>query len=200
VNAAKPTVAELNDIQTQWMKLDPHAPDKEKNRVFALMKLYPRAYLSVDAAKANGSAMVDGCPVWASPRPIRDALRWLMDRHDRQLSARDEVSAKAIKVVTDAHEAVMAELGVEIRGLSDQLKAGFDRINLALEKRDDQQQKLFDKHLDVTIKVTEGLGGMGSRLADNTREIGELKAVVWEMQTRAQPEDKPQHDKPKRSS
>jgi len=84
VNAAKPTVAELNDIQTQWMKLDPHAPDKEKNRVFALMKLYPRAYLSVDAAKANGSAMVDGCPVWASPRPIRDALRWLMDLRDHR--------------------------------------------------------------------------------------------------------------------
>lgn len=110
-------------------------------------------------------------------------LRWLMDRHDRQLKERDMVSADAVKKVTDAHEIAMKVVGTEIKGLSDQLKVGFERINTALEKRDAQQQALFDKHLDVTVKVTEGLGGMGSRLADNTREIGELKAAVREMQT-----------------
>lgn len=126
------------------------------------------------------------------------AARWLMDRHDRQLKERDAVAADAIKKVTDAHEAAMRAVGGEIKGLSDQLKIGFDRINTALEKRDAQQQALFDKHLDVTIRVTEGLGGMGNRLADNTREIGELKSAVREMQTRFPPDEKPP-EKPRRS-
>lgn len=79
-----PTVGELNEIQRQWMALESTATDKEKNRVFALMKSYPRAYLSVTKDKSMASVMVDNCPMWAQARPIKDALRWLMDLRDHR--------------------------------------------------------------------------------------------------------------------
>ena len=42
---AAPTVAELNAIQAEWMKLDPNAPEAEKRRVEKLMERIPQTYV-----------------------------------------------------------------------------------------------------------------------------------------------------------
>jgi len=67
-----PTVDELNEIQRQWMALDPHAPEKEIKRVCDMMERYPRRYVS--GHDGYGVAMLDGTPMSAHPVPFADAL------------------------------------------------------------------------------------------------------------------------------
>ncbi len=57
----EPTVAELNEIQAQWMKLDPAAPKPEIDRVCKLMAKYPRKYVS--GHNGRGVVMMDGEPM-----------------------------------------------------------------------------------------------------------------------------------------
>lgn len=56
-----PTVDELNAIQAEWMALNPDAPEKEKQRVFALMRRYPNAYIS--GHDGRGVVVLDGGPI-----------------------------------------------------------------------------------------------------------------------------------------
>ncbi len=72
----------------------------------------------------------------------------------------------------------------EMRAGMAELKGGLEKINESIEQRSMQDQNLFDKQLEVVVKVTESLGSMGSRIADNTREIGELKVAVRDIQQR----------------
>jgi hypothetical protein len=67
----QPTVEELNAIQAEWMKLDPHAPTAEKRRVFALMERYPRKFVS--GHDGLGVCMVDGQPT-SMPIEFQTAL------------------------------------------------------------------------------------------------------------------------------
>lgn len=110
------------------------------------------------------------------------ALRWLLDRHDRQLDNRDNINANALKLVTDANEKNLRELSAEVVMLANTVKEGLLTINTALEKREDQNRYLFDKQLEVIIKVTENLGILAAKVADNTKEIAELKTIVKEIQ------------------
>lgn len=68
------TAIEANDIQAQWMGLDSNAPEKEKQRVFALMKKLPRSHITVSP---DGSAMliIHGQPAHAFNEPIEDSVK-----------------------------------------------------------------------------------------------------------------------------
>lgn len=56
-------VHRLNYIHQEWMRLDCDAPDKEKARVFALMKELPTSYLSINGDRTQAVAMVRECPM-----------------------------------------------------------------------------------------------------------------------------------------
>lgn len=66
-----PTVEQLNYVQGEWMKLDPFAPEAEKQRVFTLMKICPRCYLSKSGD--FGICILDGSS-WMLPQPISTVL------------------------------------------------------------------------------------------------------------------------------
>lgn len=73
----EPTLEELNEIQRQWMALSSEAPKAEQQRVFALLKKYPRAHLSVSSDGKMAMPMIDSMPAWASSQPIERALEWI---------------------------------------------------------------------------------------------------------------------------
>ncbi len=54
------TVERANQIQAEWMKLDPHDTEKEKNRVFAMMREYPTIYVS--GHDGFGICIIQGSP------------------------------------------------------------------------------------------------------------------------------------------
>jgi hypothetical protein len=110
------------------------------------------------------------------------AFRWLLDRHAAQMEKRDDASAAALKVVADANERTCGQLAAQIKDLAGEIKDGFDHIHQIIERRETQQQGLFDKQLDVVVKVADGMGMMSTQITDNTREIAELKAAVREVQ------------------
>ena len=70
----EPSVEILNHIQAEWMKLDIDAPEKEKARVLALMKHYPKCYLSANAAKTLANVQCSGAPITAGPIPMHHAI------------------------------------------------------------------------------------------------------------------------------
>ena len=81
---ALPTVAELNEIQRRWMALDCSDPEPVKAAVIKAVSTIPRAYLSVDRSLIVAGVIIDGCPMWATRQPIRQAMRWLMELRDNR--------------------------------------------------------------------------------------------------------------------
>lgn len=79
-----PTVEELNYIQFEWMQLDPFAPEPEKKRVFAMMRKYPRIYVS--GHDGNGVCMIDGQP-WTATAAFADAMR-----HCKEFGGRTDIA------------------------------------------------------------------------------------------------------------
>ena len=73
----KPTVAQLNEIQAEWMNLDSSAPLAEKQRVFKLMEGYPKSFLSVSSDRTYATPFVNESPCWAESRPIKEAIQFL---------------------------------------------------------------------------------------------------------------------------
>lgn len=92
------------------------------------------------------------------------AFRYLMDRNKEALAA-----------LAASHEKAYASLAEEV-------KEGFRSIADVMEKRDMSQQMLFDKHLDVTVKVTESISRLSSEVSANSREIADLKSAVRQVQ------------------
>lgn len=76
-----------NSIQAEWMALDSAAPEKEKQRVFKLMKELPYSYIAQTPSDLC-TVMQGGMPAHAFPEPmeasvqraklmgIQTALRW----------------------------------------------------------------------------------------------------------------------------
>lgn len=118
--------------------------------------------------------MADGSVNWAQGGVIGLMLgaflaagKFILDRVFTQ-------NQETINTITASNEKVNKDL-------AEKMEAGFNRVAEVMERRDQQQQGLFDKHLDVTIKVTESLGSLGRSVADNTREIGDLKSEVRDL-------------------
>lgn len=63
------TSEEANEIQREWMELDSSATEKEKQRVFALMRKLPQSYIS-QAPNGEAMVMVQGQPAHAFNEPI----------------------------------------------------------------------------------------------------------------------------------
>lgn len=67
---AQEDVARFNEIQAEWMALDPHASDNEKAEVLTHMKLIPPNFINVSADGLNGVIHIGAQPLWPSPRSI----------------------------------------------------------------------------------------------------------------------------------
>lgn len=108
--------------------------------------------------------------------------RYLLSRSDKVLvETLEKVTGAheaAMEKVTSTHEAAFKELSGEVKKVSEGLTRGLDHVNDAMRQRDAQQQGLFDKNLEVVVRVTESVGAFGVKVADNTRKIGELEAMT----------------------
>lgn len=97
--------------------------------------------------------------------------KFLLSRSDVQAEKRDQLLAGAMDRLTAATEKSFSEMATK-------MNEGFDAIKEALDERQVHDRQLFDKNLDVVVKVTESLAVLGTRITDNTREIGQVKLEV----------------------
>lgn len=74
-----PTVEELNDIQTQWMALESTDSEAKKNKVFALMEMLPKYYVSAGSDLKKGFPICNGGIVWGEARGIKEALAYVSE-------------------------------------------------------------------------------------------------------------------------
>lgn len=73
-----PTLAELNEIQRQWMALDPSDHSPHRDKVLNLMKKYPRLHLTVSGDGQSFNAVLDGMPFFARAQTW-DTIRAFVD-------------------------------------------------------------------------------------------------------------------------
>jgi hypothetical protein len=72
------TVEQLNRLQADWMALQADDPEKVRKAVLGRMAdHYPKTYVSVSSDLAYGMPMIDGMPVWPSPRSTAEAVGYL---------------------------------------------------------------------------------------------------------------------------
>ena len=108
--------------------------------------------------------------------------RYLLGRSDKVLvETLEKVTGTheaAMEKVTQTHERAFRELSGEVKKVSEGLTGGLHQINDAMRQRDVQQQGLFDKNLEVVVRVTESVAAFGVKVAENTRQIGELETTT----------------------
>ena len=78
-------LAKLNDIQRDWMALDPAASQAECDRVFRLMEEMPKNYASFDRETGEAVAVLGGSPMNA-PMPLAAVLEHYGSRIDRHVA------------------------------------------------------------------------------------------------------------------
>lgn len=66
------TATEANAIHAEWMALESNAPEKEKQRVFALMRKLPQSFVSIGIDRAQ--VIISGTPAHGCPESIPAAL------------------------------------------------------------------------------------------------------------------------------
>lgn len=73
-----PTVQELNQLQTEWMAMDPtKATPAEQAAICKRLEAYPKAYLSISADTKTANVIIDGAQQWAHNRPTQAAIDYL---------------------------------------------------------------------------------------------------------------------------
>ena len=124
------TVDELNEVQREWMTLDCNAPEKEKQRVFSLMKQYPKAYAS--GHDGNYVVMVNEQPMSAYPRPAKEAIDWLSKYSQNHSGVRFDVAWNG-KI--GKWEAIQTWLAVETRDdINEGMQISIDKLRAAITK------------------------------------------------------------------
>lgn len=107
-------------------------------------------------------------------------VKWLLDRHDKQIQDRDAAMSVALKEVANTYEKVVIQVTNEFKSVANDMKSGFEKINAIIDKEDDNRRDLFEKQLETTIKVTESVALLSSRVADNTKELSTLKSFIMD--------------------
>lgn len=68
------SAARANEIQKAWMELDCNAPEKEKQKVFSMMKELPSSHISENSKHGLAQVILQGQPTHAFPEPIEKAV------------------------------------------------------------------------------------------------------------------------------